>query len=198
MSPTREQLPRFKESDQEPHVTASVSHDSVVTVDGVVREAQADVAGLEGGPWDGRRYSYIPSEPLVLDPGVGLHDEFDLEIDPITYQVLRSRLWHSNLEHGDMIQRIAGSFVVVFARDFAVAVLTETGDVVTTGPTIQHLAAQADLVVKWTLEHRGGAPGIGDGDVFLQNDPFVGSAHQVDTGDVRSGVLGGADLLLGV
>jgi N-methylhydantoinase B len=154
---------------------------STATLDGVVRRPQADIESLEGGPWDGRRYSYIPPSTLRLHANVELHAEFDQELDPITYQVLRSRFWHNNLEHGDVIQRIAGSALVVYAADFAVSMLTEIGDVVTIGPTIQYFSAVSDLVVKWTLENRGGQPGIRDGDIFLQNDPFIGTAQQADT-----------------
>jgi N-methylhydantoinase B len=163
-------------------VTSTVrDRDSTATLDGVIRRPQADIGSLEGGPWDGRHYSYIPPSTLQLHPSVELHEEFDEELDPITYQVLRSRFWHNNLEHGDVIQRIAGSALVVYASDFAVSMLTEIGDVFTIGPTIQYFSAVSDLVVKWTLENRGGQPGIRDGDIFLQNDPFIGTAQQSDT-----------------
>ena len=42
-------------------------------------------------------------------------------------------------------------------------------------------AGFADLVIKWTLEHRSMNVGIRDGDIFLQDDPWVGSNHQMDT-----------------
>jgi N-methylhydantoinase B len=154
---------------------------SVRTVDGVIRNAQANLSALPEGPWDGRKLSYIPPVELNIDPSLSLHRDFDREIDPITYQVLRSRFWHNNLEHQDVIQRIAANYVVVRARDFAVALLTEDGEVVTIGPTIQYFSALSDFVVKWTLENRSSRPGIAEGDIFLQNDPFIGAAHQADT-----------------
>ena len=95
--------------------------------------------------------------------------------------MLRSRLWHKNLEHGDVIQRVSGSAPVVYSRDYATAICTEDGDVVVVSPTIQFFSALADLIIKWTLEHRSAAPGIRDGDVFLQNDPYIGAAQQSDT-----------------
>ena len=151
----------------------------IATPDGIIRNAQADKAALPGGPWDGTRYSYIPGAELALDPSVALHDGFDTDLDPITYQVLRSRFWHMNLEHGDILKRVSGSFVIVAANDFAVSLLTENGDIVTVGPSIQYFTGISDLIVKWTLENRG-ASGIHDGDVFLQNDPFIGTAQQSD------------------
>jgi N-methylhydantoinase B len=156
------------------------STESVVTPDGVIRHAQADHDRLPEGPWDGRKYSYIPRYPLPMHESVKLHQEFDTEIDPITYQVLRSRFWHQNLEHGDVLQRVSGSLVVVESLDFATSMLTEDGDIFVVGPTIQYFAVQSDLVIKWTLENRG-AQGFADGDIFLQNDPFVSTAQQADT-----------------
>jgi N-methylhydantoinase B len=153
----------------------------VATTDGVIRNPQATQRAIESDTWDGRRGSYIPIEPLQIDPSLGLHTEAELEIDPITFQVLRSRFWHKNLEHGDVIQRVSGSAPVVYSRDYATAICTEVGDVVVVSPTIQFFSALADLIVKWTLEHRSTAPGIRDGDVFLQNDPYIGAAQQSDT-----------------
>jgi N-methylhydantoinase B len=154
---------------------------AVVTTDGIIRNPQATARALESDTWDGRRGSYIPVDPLDVDPSLELHRDSDLDIDPITYQVLRSRLWHKNLEHGDVIQRVSGSAPVVYSRDYATAICTEEGDVVVVSPTIQFFSALADLIVKWTLEHRSAAPGIRDGDVFLQNDPYIGAAQQSDT-----------------
>ena len=88
---------------------------AVVTTDGVIRNPQATTRALESDTWDGRRGSYIPVGPLSIDPSLELHTEADLDIDPITYQVLRSRFWHKNLEHGDVIQRVSGSAPVVYS-----------------------------------------------------------------------------------
>src|SRR5690349_11760998 len=103
--------------------------------------------------WDGRLHSYIPPDRLAVCPELRLHQDFDPGVDPITYQVLRSRFWHANLEHGDLITRIAGSYIIVYALDFNVALLTESGDTVAVGPTIQYFATNSDLTVKWTLEN---------------------------------------------
>jgi N-methylhydantoinase B len=152
-----------------------------VSHDGVVRNPQATPETFEREAWDGRTSSYIPRAELSIDPSLALHTEADLDVDPITYQVLRSRFWHKNLEHGDVIQRVSGSVPVVYSRDYATAILTETGDVVTISPTIVFFSTLADQIVKWTLEHRSAAPGIEDGDVFLQNDPYIAAAQQSDT-----------------
>jgi len=160
---------------------ATAGSRSHVTADGVIRNPQATERALASDTWDGRRGSYIPVEPLRIDPSLRLHTDAALDLDPITLQVLRSRLWNKNLEHGDVIQRVSGSAPVVYSRDYATAICTEAGDVVVVSPTIQFFSALADLIVRWTLEHRSAAPGIREGDVFMQNDPYIGAAQQSDT-----------------
>jgi N-methylhydantoinase B len=150
------------------------------TPDGIIRNSEVNRDTLPGGPWDGTIYSYIPSPELRIDPSVQLHDEFDIEIDPITYQVLRSRFWNMNLDHSDTVKRVSGSPVIVYTEDFNTSLLTENGDTVLCGPSIQYFTGYGDLVVKWTLENRSGNPGIEDGDIYLQNDPYIGTAHQID------------------
>ncbi len=115
-----------------------------------------------------------------LDPRIQLDDEFETTLDPVTYQVLRWRFWNINLEHSDTIKRASGTPIVCFADDYNTSILTENGDILVGGPTIQYFIGCADLAVKWTLEHRGANPGIEDGDVFILNDPYIASAHQMD------------------
>jgi N-methylhydantoinase B len=141
---------------------------------------EVDWATLEGGPWDGTRFSYVPPARLRIDPALPLHQVFATDIDPVTYQVLRSRFWNMNLDHSDTVKRVSGSPVIVYMEDFNTSLLTEDGASVVCGPSIQYFTGYGDLVVKWTLENRSANPGIEDGDIFLQNDPYVGTAHQID------------------
>ncbi len=150
------------------------------TRDGIIRNSEVDRQYLPEGPWDGINYSYIPSPNLKIHPSVQLHDAFDLDIDPITYQVLRSRFWNMNLDHSDTVKRVSGSPVIVYTEDFNTSLLTENGDTVLCGPSIQYFTGYGDTVVKWTLENRSANPGIEEGDIYLQNDPYIGTAHQLD------------------
>jgi N-methylhydantoinase B len=147
---------------------------------GVAARREVDDATLAGGPWDGRKYSYIPSAELGIPASVPLHNVYDTELDPVTYQVIRWKLWSMNLEHSDTIRKVSGSSIIVYMDDFNTSILTETGDTIVCGPSIQYFTGMSDLVVKWTLEHRSENPGIEPGDAFLQNDPFIGSPHQMD------------------
>ena len=76
---------------------------------------------------------------------------------------------------------MSGSNIVVEGYDFNCAIATELGDAVTFSTFSMFFAGFADEVIKWTLEHRSMNVGIRDGDLFLQDDPWVGSNHQMDT-----------------
>jgi N-methylhydantoinase B len=130
--------------------------------------------------WESLVQGYIPGATLDLQGGLRLHSDADLEIDPVTYEVIRSRLWAINQDHMHTIRRISGSGVTVYAYDYSVSIQTEDGEGVVFGPGILFFAGCADLVVKWTLEHRSGNVGIHSGDVFAQCDPWVGTNHQMD------------------
>lgn len=153
---------------------------STSTVDGVIRNAQIDLDALPEGPWDGRNYSYAPPLELRIDPSLELHRDFERNVDPVTYQVLRNRFWNLNLDHSDTIKRVSGSPLIVYMDDFNTSLLTEYGDTLVCGPSIQYFTGHGDMAVKWTLENRSANPGICDGDVFLQNDPYIATTHQMD------------------
>jgi len=102
-------------------------------------------------------------------------------VDPLSYEVIRHRLWMSTQEMGDAIKRMSGSIVVTDANDFNFAIMDEVGDIAQLGPYNVGLAVALDRAAKWTLENRADNPGIEEGDMFLCNDPWVGGGmHQND------------------
>ena len=130
--------------------------------------------------FDGINKGYVPPDVLRIAPGLRLHRDFDEEVDPVTYEVIRHNLWNINLEHGRAIQRISGSPVAIYAIDLNPSILTEDAEFVYFGPYMQYMSGVTDTQVKWVLENRSDNPGIRDGDMFLANDPWVGAAHQMD------------------
>ena len=131
-------------------------------------------------PWDGVNNSYIPGPELKLPAGLDLHRETAADLDAITYEVLRHALWNVNDEHGVTIQKVSGSPFASVAHDFNTVILTEDGEFVFFGPHIQYFSGTMDLPIKWTLENLAGEIGIGEGDMFLSNDPWIGASHQSD------------------
>lgn len=131
--------------------------------------------------WDGRVQSYRPSRDWRsrVSAKLEFHEDVADDLDPVTYEVIRHRLWTINMAHGETITRISGS--PVFATlDFNMCILTEDAEVVLNAPFIQYLDAGAPLAMRYIMERFADHPGIGDGDLYLSNDPWIGAAHQMD------------------
>ena len=104
--------------------------------------------------WDGTARGYVPSEPPKYSPAVKMHDPAPVDIDAVTYEVIRYALMSANIEHGNIISRLSMSPVVMVARDFQSSLMTETGDLVYLGSGVQYFSNQNALTVKYILEHR--------------------------------------------
>jgi len=138
------------------------------------------LSATTGIVFDGVRHPYVPPEKLRISPKLKLHREAADDFDPVTFEVIRHNLWNVNEEHGATIQRISGSPVAMYALDLNPSILTEDAEFVYFGPYMQYMSGVTDTQVKWILENRSDNPGIGPGDMFLANDPWVGAAHQQD------------------
>ncbi len=134
------------------------------------------------------RFAYRPNPASVirdrLPEGFPIHTidpSLADEVDPLTYEVIRHRLWAITEEMADALKRMSGSIVVTDCNDFNACILDEWGDEVQIGLYNTQLSASIDMAVKWTLENRVENPGIEDGDMFLTSDPWVGGGmHQND------------------
>ncbi|TWD11711.1 N-methylhydantoinase B [Streptomyces sp. T12] len=133
-----------------------------------------------GTVWDGRVRGYIPNPHLTVAPGLKLHERASKDIDPITFAVVRYALLNVNVEHGQTLQRLCVSPITMLTRDFQPSITLHDGDLVYLGPYIQYFSTCQSLTIKWILENRSENPGIEPGDMFLSNDPYVGSPHQPD------------------
>ncbi|MCR4419109.1 MAG: hydantoinase B/oxoprolinase family protein [Clostridia bacterium] len=131
--------------------------------------------------WDGKARGYLPPETLRISPSLRLHTSGAQEVDPITYEVIRNTLMGINFEHGNTIQKLSISPITMITRDFQCTLLTESGEVLCLGPYLLYLGVTLSFGTRWILENRSAEPGIEEGDVFLWNDPYVGTAHQQDT-----------------
>jgi N-methylhydantoinase B len=131
--------------------------------------------------WDGKVHSYRPQPDWLerVSPKVKLHQEVAEEIDPVTFEVIRNRLWSSNLAHGETLARISGS-PVFQALDFNLGICTEDAELVINAPFIQNLSLGAPLAMRYIMESLGENPGIDEGDIFVTNDCWIGAIHQMD------------------
>ncbi len=115
-----------------------------------------------------------------MPPNLTLDREAETEIDPITYEVVRHGLWNANAEHVREIENLAVSQITVEIRDFQPCILTEDAELLYFGPCLQYMSGMLDMMTRYILEHRGER--VRDGDMWLCNDPIIGTAHQPDVG----------------
>lgn len=138
-------------------------------------------SAIDPGFWDGRTHSYRPAHDWLsrVDNRVELHGDAVAELDPITFEVIRNRLWTINLAHGETLTRISGS-PVFQALDFNMCIMTERAEIAMNAPYLQALVAGAPLAIRFIMERFSAEPGIDEGDIFLGTDPWVGAVHQMD------------------
>jgi N-methylhydantoinase B len=132
------------------------------------------------GFWDGTTHAFIPGSEVKVPEGLRLHRVAAEEVDPITYEVIRHGLWNANAEHVRVIENLAVSPIAVEIRDFQPCILTEDAELLYFGPCLQYMAGMLDVQTRYVIEHRGER--VRDGDMWLLNDPIIGTAHQPDVG----------------
>ncbi|SOD72142.1 N-methylhydantoinase B [Jatrophihabitans sp. GAS493] len=137
--------------------------------------------GYEDIVWDGIQHSYRPADDWLsrVSPALKLSTNTDVDLDPVTFEVLRNRLWTINIAHGDTLSRMSGS-PIFQALDFNMSVLTEDAEIVMSAPFIQYLNTGSPLVARYIMERFSESPGIHEGDIFVGNDPWIGASHQMD------------------
>ncbi len=101
-------------------------------------------------------------------------------LDPISFEILSSRLSAINDEAATTMRLVSGSPVANEAYDMNVGLMDANGDCFAIGVYITIHALALSATVKWIKEEYHGVPGIRPGDIFLSNDPYVGACHQMD------------------
>ncbi|MFI9388451.1 hydantoinase B/oxoprolinase family protein [Kutzneria sp. NPDC052558] len=130
------------------------------------------------------RYTSRPIDPAEfvreLPDSLALHTvapEAADGLDPLTYEVVRHRLWSVTDEMGETLKRMSGSTIVTDANDFDFAISDELGQEVQVGLYNTMLVGAVDLAIYWVLRNRE----VREGDMFLCNDPWIGGGlHQND------------------
>jgi N-methylhydantoinase B len=97
--------------------------------------------------------------------------------DPVTFEIVKHRLWQINDEQGIAIKTISASPIVVEGNDYNVGLFTRDAELVTAGiGSLVHVTTMGDALSSII----DGAESIEDGDIFMTNDPFLGALHQND------------------
>jgi len=125
---------------------------------------------------------------LIGTPSLGTR------LDPVTLEILSSRLAAVNDEAAATMRLVSGSPVANEAYDMNVGLMNADGDCIAIGVYISIHALSLSATVKDIQREYAEAPGIAPGDVFMCNDPYVGACHQMDV-TVVAPIFVGDDLL---
>ena len=106
--------------------------------------------------------------------------EIGAGIDPVGFEVLNHRLLSIAEEMGIQYMRCSGSNVLITGNDAATAIMRADGALVAVGPYIVTQGNVLPLIVESTKRLTHPDVGIGDGDVFICNDPYLGAIHAPD------------------
>ena len=101
-------------------------------------------------------------------------------IDPITFEILRHRLWSINEEAANTLERVSGSLIASEVHDMNTSIMTAAGDSLVIAPYMLVHAISMETLAKDVVKTCAENPGIAPGDMFLCNDPFAGAQHQMD------------------
>jgi N-methylhydantoinase B len=93
-------------------------------------------------------------------------------LDPISLEVLRSRLGAVAEDAAATILRTSVSPVITESHDFGVSLLDADGNLISGGGRVSYHWVAATHAVRATIERYG--PSIAEGDVFFANDPYTG------------------------
>ena len=118
----------------------------------------------------------IPARPTDGTTGVESRG-----LDPITVELIQTRLTSIVREMRTVIIRTAYSHMIIEGHDFSSAVLTPTGELVAASQIEQptHISALSWSAREVLARYRDD---IGPGDLYLHNDPYTGGSHLNDVG----------------
>lgn len=128
------------------------------------------------GEMDARGAIYVaipdPADaPDTVEEGADVQDG---RLDPVTYEVIRNRLWAINDEQAQTAARKSGSQFIYEAFDFNAGLLDGAGNGLFAGVYVLFHTTGLDMTVKAILERFSD---VKDGDMFITNDPWVGAIH---------------------
>ena len=101
-------------------------------------------------------------------------------MNPVQFEVIWHRILQVAEEMGIHYLRCSGSQTVVTGNDGATAVMLPDGGLVAIGPYIATQSNVLPLIVESTRRTCADNPGIGEGDIFICNDPYSGAIHHAD------------------
>ena len=117
---------------------------------------------------------------LTLPSAAASETRIEGELDPISYEVIKNRLWAINDEQAMTAAKISGTPIIYESFDFNAGILDAAGRGVFAGVYVTYHATGLDLAVDGVMRTFGDRDDINEGDVFITNDPWVGAIHPSD------------------
>jgi N-methylhydantoinase B len=97
-------------------------------------------------------------------------------VDPVTYEVIRHKLWSINSEGATTVEHVSGS-PVVHATDYNFGIYTASGEMAIIGTYLLTPIYTGAMAIEVFLDRYSD---IEPGDVFIINDPYLAAMHQND------------------
>ncbi|GAA2851537.1 hydantoinase B/oxoprolinase family protein [Pseudonocardia halophobica] len=97
-------------------------------------------------------------------------------VDPVTYEVIRHKLWSINSEGATTVEHVSGS-PVVHATDYNFGIYTAAGEMAIIGTYLLTPIYTGAMAIEVFLDRYDD---IEPGDVFIINDPYLAAMHQND------------------
>jgi N-methylhydantoinase B len=121
------------------------------------------------------------AEDFVLGPSPADWEKLErpLALDPVTFEIIRHKLEAINEEQAIALKEVSVSPIVTAASDFNNALYTADGRIASMGPQVVFHSGAMPIVLRHVMEAFGPEE-IGEGDMFVVNDPYYGAVHHPD------------------
>lgn len=106
--------------------------------------------------------------------------ERSVEVDKISFEVIRHKLMAITEELAITLKSVSGSPIVSEACDYNIGLYLEDGSIVTMGKTELHQTGSMSKVIGHVIKECKDDPGIEEGDMFIVNNPYQGALHPSD------------------
>jgi len=104
----------------------------------------------------------------------------DADVDPVTLEVLWSRLNRIPQEMGVRLRRTAFSEIIKYADDFSTALFSWDGRLVSQGVFEPGFVGMMAFAMEEILDEHVGPDEWEQGDLLVMNDPYIGAGHLPD------------------
>jgi N-methylhydantoinase B len=102
--------------------------------------------------------------------------DVERRVDPVTFEVIRHKLWSINEEGSATMIHVSGS-PVVHATDYNFGLYTAEGEMAVIGVYLLVPVYTGSMAIREFLRR---FDDIAEGDVFIINDPYIAAEHQND------------------